>query len=143
MDNNFRDQLLAFLTQNWGEYVSRIKGLNGEELDYFLKKQGYVRLLDLLAHITAWWQMGMQKISTFLQNPDYEPPSVNVDEFNAAAVEGAKDRSEDAVIESFETTRLLLVELIQDLSDQDLQNQKIARQLEMEIIGHYNEHHIG
>jgi hypothetical protein len=143
MENNItRDSILDCLTQNWGEYVSKIKGLEDKEQRLFLKQQGYARLLDLLAHITAWWQDGMQKVAAFQQDANYQPPAVNVDVYNAAAVKSVKDRSEEAVIDSFETTRLQFIELAQMLSDADLKNPKITRQLEMEIIGHYQEHKI-
>jgi hypothetical protein len=142
MENSTRDSVLDCLTQDWGEYVARIKGLTDNEQSTFLKQQGYARLLDLLVHITAWWQDGMQKIAAIQQDANYQPPSIDADEFNAEVVESVKDRSEAAVIDSFETVRLQFIELVQTLPDDDLKNPKIANQLEMEITGHYQEHPI-
>lgn len=142
MANITRDSVLDCLTKNWGEYVSRINGLDDKKRSLLLKQQGYARLQDLLAHITAWWQDGMQKIAAFQQDVDYQPPAVNVDEYNTRVVESVKDRSEASVIDSFETVRLQFIELVESLTDQDIQNPRINRQLEMEITGHYQEHQI-
>lgn len=142
MENTNRDSVLKCLHQSWGEYVSRINGLTNRERDLFLKKQGYARLQDLIAHVAAWWQDGMQKIAAFQQDPQYQPPAVDVDEFNARVVESVKDRTEASVIESFETVRLQFIELIESLSDEDIENLAINRKLEMEITGHYQEHAI-
>ncbi len=142
MTEKTRSEILNCLNQQWGNYVGRLQGYSNEELSAFLKKQGYKRLQDLLAHMIAWWQAGILKIYSFQSNPDYDPPSVDVDAFNAAAVADVINQPEAAVINTFETTRLQLVDLIQSLSDADLQNPKIIRQIEMEVLGHYKEHQI-
>jgi len=137
-----RESILDCLDTQWGTYVTRFQGFSTSEQNIFLEKQGYKRLQDLLAHVTAWWQDGMEKINKFLQDSGYEPSPVDVDAFNAAAVEGVKNQSEVEVIAAFETTRLQFVELVQNLSDEDLASPNIIRQLIMEVTGHYEDHQI-
>lgn len=137
-----RETILHCLDNQWGAYVTRFKGFSVAEQKLFLDKQGYARLQDLLSHVTAWWQDGMQKIQAFLRDPGYESPKVDVDAFNAAAVEEVKNLPEAMVIAAFETTRLQFVELVQTLSDKDLASPNIIRQLIMEVTGHYEDHQI-
>lgn len=137
-----RETILDCLDNQWGTYVTRFQGFSAIEQKNFLEKQGYLRLQDLLSHVTAWWQDGIEKINKFLHDPAFEPPPVDVDAFNAAAVEEVKDQSEVAVIGAFETTRLQFVELVQTLSDEDLASPNIIRQLIMEVTGHYEDHQI-
>ena len=137
-----RKSVIESLTTVWGNYVEEYRKLSPAEQQEFMKRQGYARLADLVAHFTAWWELAMNVIAIKQKDPAYFFPDINVDEFNAAAVEGAKDLSEEQVLNKFEQTRLRFVECVKNLSDVDLENPNIIRQLEIDVFGHLGEHAI-
>jgi hypothetical protein len=140
MEQNNRIEVGQCLNEQWGTYIERFKNMSKSQQQEFLKKQGYLRLADLMAHIAAWWTRGMDSIEQFLVDPDYVSPSVEVDAFNARAVKAVEGLSEEEVLRNFEETRMKFATLVTRLSDQDLQNEKVIRQLNMELLGHYQEH---
>lgn len=142
MNTVTRNELIDCLNLQWGTYVARIQGFSGKEQEGFLEKQGYARLQDLLSHVTAWWQVGMRKVADFQLDADVEHPAEDVDVFNAEAVAGVRDQPEAAVIQTYETTRLQLLDLVQTLADVDLNSPKINHQLAIEIIGHWQDHQV-
>lgn len=136
-----RSSTLEILNQQWRDFVPDNLRLNPEQKRRYLEKQGYNRFCDLLAHLIAWWKLGVQSMKAYKSDSSYEPPSVDVDLFNAKAVASVQDRSEEEIIQEFESTRLEMVDFIScQLTDQDFKNPKIQWQLNIEFIGHYEEH---
>jgi hypothetical protein len=128
------------LKKQWGTYVERYNKLSAAEQQQYLARQGYVRLADLLAHVAAWWQRGMQLIRVNQHDSSFQPPDVDVDAFNAEAVASVKFLSEAEVISHFEAVRRQILELVKQLNEVDLQSEEIKRQLSMDVVGHYQEH---
>lgn len=137
-----REQILAALKNGWGDYVARFQRLSAPEQAAFLQRQGYARLADLLAHVMAWWRHGHETIQRKLVDPGYHSPRHNVDEFNALAVQSVQGQDESEVLRAFETARRDMVALVESLPEQALQVEKINRQLQMDIVGHLEEHEI-
>lgn len=137
-----RISALKCLDEQWGNYVIEYNALPADEQQDFLRRQGYERFADLLAHFTAWWERGIHEIERFHANPTYISPPIDVDTFNAAAVYQARAQTEDHVIQAFEGNRQKFIDLIRRLSDTDIANPSIARQIEMELINHLGEHAI-
>ena len=135
-------QVLHILEDEWATYVDRFQKLSPDGRTEFLKKQGYNRFADLLAHIVDWWEVGYDNIIHFLMDPDYQPPERNVDEFNAEAISKVRGLSEDSVIRSFEEKRTFLLRWIEQLPKSAFNNEKVAKQFDMELIGHFSEHEI-
>jgi hypothetical protein len=142
MEKIDRQNVLAILTKEWGNYVSQFQSLSPEEQSAFLKKQGYQRLADLLAHIAAWWEVGLQAIENFQTDPETRQPEIDVDSFNARAVENVRNATESEVIQSFEKMRRKFVDCVANLSENDFQNEKIVNQIKMELINHLEDHRI-
>ena len=142
MNAVLRNEMIDCLNLQWGTYVARLQGFSKKDLSAFLQGQGYARLQDLLAHVAAWWQVGMRKVADFQRDPAIEHPANDVDAFNASAVAEVRDLPEVTVINTFETTRLQLLDLIQTLSDADLNTPKINHQLAMETVGHWQDHQV-
>ena len=140
MEKIDRQNVLAVLTNEWGNYVSKYQSLSPEEQSALLKKQGYPRLADLLAHIAAWWEVGLQAIQNFRTDPDAKQPEIDVDSFNARAVEKVRNTTEGEVIQSFEKMRRKFLDCVTDLSEADFQNEKIVNQIKMELINHLEDH---
>jgi intracellular sulfur oxidation DsrE/DsrF family protein len=142
MEKIARQNVLAVLTKEWGNYVSKFQGLSPEAQAAFLKKHGYQRLADLLAHIGAWWEVGLQVIENFRTDPDARQPEIDVDIFNAKAVEKVRNAPDGEVIQSFEKMRRKFVDCVTNLSEADFQNEKIVNQIKMELINHLEDHKI-
>lgn len=142
MSDVTRAQLVRTLQIDWGTYVERFHRFSPEAQKAFLARQGYERLADLLAHVVAWWTEGKRAVEQMLVEPDFQPPSVDVDAFNARAVERVRELEEPVVVESFEQTRASLLDLIRSLPDNAYANKLITDRLYIEVIGHLEEHAI-
>ncbi len=137
-----REQILEALHTDWGTFVDRFRQLSPETQAAYLQQQGYDRFADLLAHVIAWWREGLQAIPAMLSEPDYTAPEHDVDHFNAQAVESSRDLDEAAVIAIFEDLRQQWLELVGGLPDDAFQNRPIADRLNIELIGHFEEHNL-
>jgi len=123
-------------------YVERYQGLSEEARAAFLRKQGYGRFADLLAHILAWWEIGQQNIQKYLAEPQYQPLNYDIDKFNAQAVARAVNQSEASIIQAFEQKRAELLQWAAQLPEEAFKNEKVANQFNMELIGHLSDHEI-
>ena len=138
---NKRD-IVNKLEVEWPQLIGSYKKLDPGQQALYLHNQGYARFADLVAHFTAWWELAMKVIAIKQKDPAYFFPDINVDEFNAAAVEDAKDLSEEQVLAVFEQTRIKFIECVRNLSEGDLENPNIIKQLEIDVFGHLGEHEI-
>ena len=137
-----REQLLDSLENGWENYVDSFLGFSPEQQAEFLARQGYPRLSDLLAHVIAWWEAGEQTVRRLIEEPGYQPPRYDVDRFNLEAVDRFHCLEESDVIQLFDTRRKAWIAWIHKMPEADLQNGKINRQLDIEIIEHLKEHAI-
>jgi len=135
-----RKDILNALQTGWGTYVQRFQALPLAAQTVFLKQQGYARLADLLAHVVAWWDVGHLAVESYLSDPNFIPPSYNVDAFNAEAVAKVSKVNEHIVIESFEKARISLIAYVCSLPDAAFENEKMLNQFNMDVIGHLQEH---
>ncbi len=137
-----RQDLIAALNDGWGCYVENFRRFSPAEGAAFLKVQGYASLADLLAHVIAWWEMGLQDVPAMLEDPGYPSKEVDVDAFNAAAVERFSEMDEASVIASFLNLRSAWLDLIEHLPDEALRDERVRDRLHIELIGHLAEHAI-
>jgi hypothetical protein len=142
MDKITRQSVITLLNKDWADYVARFQSLASAEQAAFLEKQGYKRLTDLLAHIVAWWEEGLQAIQRFQNDPSARQPEINIDSFNARAVEMVRLVSEADEICVFEEARCKFVELVEHLSEQDFKDERVLTQLKWELINHLEDHRI-
>jgi hypothetical protein len=70
-----------------------------------VKEMGYEQFRDMLAHILAWWDEGMEIILAIAENREYERKKYDFDGFNAEAVAKYKDWDGGAFLNQFEKTR--------------------------------------
>ena len=96
----------------------------------------------MLAHIEAWWEHGLQAIKNYKADPNARQPGIDVDEFNAIAVEKVRDFSEAEEIRSFENMRCKFFEVVSELSDDDFRDTMIINQINMELVNHLEDHRI-
>src|SRR5512136_2839962 len=137
-----REQIVSALQDGWGTYVEYFERLSPEAQAAFLAQQGYARLADLLGHVIAWWEEGLQAVPAMLDDPTFGSPDYDVDAFNAQAVERFRDMDEPAVIRMFEAARQAWLARVARLPGEALRNKRIAGRLHIEIIGHLAEHAI-
>ena len=142
MDKITRQSLLDLLNGDWANYVSRFQGLSPAARAVFLEKQGYKRLADLLAHIAAWWEVGLENIGTYRRDPAFRQPEIEVDDFNASAVQRVRARSDFDEIKTFEAARLNFIKVVKGLSEADFQDERVLDQIRMELVNHLEEHRI-
>jgi hypothetical protein len=137
-----REQILDTLQHGWGTYVARFQRLSSKEQATFLKKQGYARFADLLAHVIAWWEEGKRGVKNLLADLDFNSPNYEVDAFNALAVQRFSQLDELTVIHSFESMRGALLNFVTSLPEEGFQNNKIVERLCIEVLDHLKEHEI-
>ena len=142
MDDINRQSVLGSLTEDWANYIARFQSLPPAGQAAFLEKQGYQRLVDLLAHIVGWWEVGLQSIQAYRIDPAARQPEIDVDDFNARAVEQARAVTEAEEIQLFESTRCKFLEMVKGLSDDDFKDERILTQLRWELVNHLAEHRI-
>jgi len=126
------------LHREWGDYVKGFAGLTEAEQAAFLKKQGFDRFRDLLAHVVAWWEHGIGVIESSASGA---PGDVDdVDAFNAEAVERFGLMDEAQVLVKYEDTRLTRASLVDMLPDEVLSQSQVRSWLRADVIDHYYEH---
>lgn len=134
--------LLDALQERWGQYISAFKRLNPAEQADFLKRQGYERFQDLLAHICAWWEEALKVVISILDNAELPEREYDIDAFNAEAVFMYNDWTEDDLIAHFENLREVLLDLVADLPDETLSYSRIAGWFYACVIEHAEEHRV-
>ncbi len=132
--------MLDCMTRQWDAYLAHFQSLDPKKQADFLARQGYPRLAELLAHFAAWWQVGMEVIRHHQSDPAYQHPAMDVDAFNSAVIQRVKQLSDEEARAEFEVVRVKFIDFVNGLSDADLDNPKINRQLQIEIINHLAEH---
>jgi hypothetical protein len=142
MDEITRQNVLNLLNGDWADYVPRFQGLSPIAQAGFLEKQGYKRLVDLLAHIVAWWEEGLQAIQRYRNDPAARQPEIDVDSFNARAVEQVRGVSEADEIRAFENTRRKFEEVVKGLSEGDFEDERVLNQIKWELVNHLEDHRI-
>ncbi|HSR19362.1 MAG TPA: hypothetical protein VLL49_00475 [Anaerolineales bacterium] len=130
--------VVDMLQREWAGYARRFHGLTAAKRSAFLRKQGFGRFQDLLAHILAWWEKGIAVIES---SAGEDPGEVDdVDAFNALAVAASEQRPAADVEAHFEQARLTIAELTDMLPEDVLRQPNIQSWLRADVIDHYYEH---
>lgn len=137
-----REQTLDALQNGWTTYVDRFHTLDRDAQNEFLKKQGYARFADMLAHVVAWWEEGEKVITGILADPEYRWEEYDIDAFNAQAVRRFGGLDEADVVNSFDLARLSFTALVVDLPEEAFDNKKILGWLNADVIEHLKDHDI-
>jgi hypothetical protein len=142
VDTITRQSLLDLLAGDWADYVPRFQALPPAAQAAFLQQQGYKRLADLLSHIVAWWEVGMQAIPRYQSDPAAQLAEIDVDRFNARAVEQVRAVPEAEEIKVFEAARRKFADLVMQMNDDDFKDECILNQVKWELINHLEDHRI-
>ena len=142
MDTITRRSVLDLLAGDWANYVPCFQALSPAAQSAFLQQQGYQRLADLLAHIVAWWEVGMQAIPRYQSDPAAQLAEIDVDSFNARAVQQVQTVSDGEETRVFEETRRRFIDAVKQMSDADFKDERILTQIKWELVNHLEDHRI-
>lgn len=132
--------VLDTLRRDWGDYIGRFQALTEEEQKAFLQKQGYPRFRDVIAHIVAWREDGVEAIDRITKGLAFRLPGQDTDTYNAEAVKIFGGMEEAEVLKKFESTRQSLIELVINLPESIFNKKEVQEWLRDDVLDHYFEH---
>jgi len=135
-----KQRTLDYLNSEWGTYIERFDHLPKDEQVKLIKTTGYEQFRDLLAHILAWWDEGMDVILAIAQEREFERKKYDYDLFNAEAVEKYKPMDESAFLDQFEKTRQKMVADLGSMNEAVFENRRVRSWLRGIIFHHAREH---
>jgi hypothetical protein len=135
-----KQRTLAYLEHEWGTYVERFHRLPPEEQLKRVKQMGYERFRDMLAHILAWWEEGMETVLAIAEERPFERKKYDFDVFNAEAVAKYKDWDEAAFMQRFETMRQKTVADLRSMNEAVFENRRVRSWIHGIFIHHAREH---
>lgn len=124
----------------WGTYVERFQRLPQEQQNQRVKEMGYESFRDMLAHILAWWEEGMEIILAIAQDRPFERKKYDFDAFNAEAVAKYKPWNENEFMAHFENTRQKMGADLGAIEETTFENRRIQGWLHGIILHHAREH---
>jgi hypothetical protein len=136
----FKQRTLDFLEFEWGTYIERFNRLPAEEGQRRVNEQGYGRFRDMLAHILAWWEEGMDIILAIAEGREYERKKYDFDAFNAAAVETYRNWAEAELLARFEQTRLKAIADLKSMNEAAWEERRVRGWVNGIFIAHAREH---
>ncbi len=132
---------LDTLENEWSTYIQRYDAL--ENKDEFLKKQGFKKFEDMLAHIVGWWDEGAKIIRGVMNDPNFVYDEPDTDKFNADLLVLYKITSAADIRRLFESRRLEMIDLVRDMPESAFENRIIENWLAADVVEHYDEHNPG
>lgn len=132
--------LLDTLEHEYPTLLTKFDAL--EDKNGFLKKQGFERFEDILAHIIGWWDESLKMIAGVKQDSAFVYNAPNTDAFNQELVEQYKNLSADEVRKIFEEKRIALIEVIKNMDEKLFDNLDLERWLAADVVEHFDEHDI-
>jgi hypothetical protein len=135
-----KQRALDYVAEEWGTYVERFCRLPKAEGEKRVRKMGYERFRDMLAHILAWWEEGMGIINSIAGNREFERKKYDFDVFNAEAVAKYKDWNEGDFMAHFEKTRQKMEADLKSMDEAVFENRRVRAWLHGIIFHHAREH---
>lgn len=133
-------RILDYMEYEWGTYVERFERLPKEEQEKRVRKQGYESFRDMLSHILAWWEEGMDIIHAIAEDRPFERKKYDFDIFNAEAVAKYKPWQEDEFMAHFEKTRQQMGTDLGSMNDAVFENRRVRSWLNGIVVAHAREH---
>ena len=135
-----KGRTLEYVEQEWGTYVERFQRLPKAEQEKRVREQGYERFRDMLAHILAWWEEGMDIILAIAEERPFERRKYDFDIFNAEAIAKYKDWNEAEFMAHFERTRQKMGADLRSMNEAVFENRRVRSWLHGIIYHHAREH---
>jgi hypothetical protein len=134
--------VLDMLENEWAIYMEGFLRLEPEKQREFLSKQGFDSFHELLAHIVGWWEEGLRIIYGILGSPSFSWQDHDVNSFNTELIHKFSSWRDDDLFQHYESLRLALIELVEQLPEDAFLNADIEGWLADDVVRHYDEHPI-
>lgn len=138
--SNLKQRILRLLKEEWGTYIERFDRLPADEKIKRVKEQGYESFRDLLAHVLAWWDEGLEVALATAEGREISRKTYDDAAFNAEAVSRYQSWGEAEFFAHFESTRCKMESSLKSLPEAAFENNCIKRWLHGIVIGHAREH---
>lgn len=137
---SYKQRTLDFIEIEWATYIERFNRLPVDEGQNRVKKQGYARFRDMLAHILSWWEEAMPIILAIAEEREYERKKYDFDVFNAEAVARYKDWDEEQFLARFEEIRQKAAADLRLMNEAAWENRRVKSWINGVFIHHAREH---
>lgn len=137
---SYKQRTIDFLEIEWGTYVERFQRLPELDGSQRVRRQGYERFRDMLAHILAWWEDVMPAILALAENRDFPRKKYDFDAFNAEAVAKYKDWDRAEFLAHFERTRQQAAADLRAVNEAAFEDRRIQGRINGIFIHHAREH---
>ena len=137
---SYKQRTMNFLEIEWATYIERFNRLPELDGAQRVRRQGYERFRDMLAHILTWWEDVMPTILAIAENREFERKKYDFDAFNAAAVAKYKDWDEAEFLAHFERTRQKAAEDLRSVNEAAFDDKRIRGRIKGIFIHHAREH---
>ena len=134
--------VIDLLKNEWATYIEDFDRLSEEKQKEFLAKQGFDNLHGLLAHVVGWWEEGARIIAGIMDSPSFTWDLHDTDEFNRELVQKYAAWSQEDLLAHYESVRLAMIDLTEDLPGDAFLNRDIEQWLADDVVEHYDEHPI-
>ena len=137
---SYKQRTMDFLEIEWATYIERYNRLPELDGTQRVRRQGYDRFRDMLAHILAWWEDVMPAILAIAENREFERKKYDYDAFNAEAVAKYKDWDETEFLAHFEKTRQKAAAGLRSMNEAAFDDKRIRGRINGIFIHHAREH---
>ncbi|MBL8061998.1 MAG: ClbS/DfsB family four-helix bundle protein [Anaerolineales bacterium] len=137
---SYKQRTINFLEIEWATYIERFQRLPELDGTQRVRRQGYDRFRDMLAHILAWWEDVMPAILALAENRDFPRKKYDFDAFNAEAVAKYKDWDPVEFLAHFEKTRQQAAADLKAMNDAVFEDRRIQGRINGIFIHHAREH---
>ena len=135
-----KTRTLEYIEQEWGTYVERFLRLPKDVQEKRVKEMGYETFRDMLAHILAWWEEGMDVITAIAEERPFERKKYDFDAFNAEAVAKYRAWDEAEFMSQFEKTRQKMGADLKSMNEAVFENYRVQAWLHAIVYHHAREH---
>ena len=135
-----RQRTLNYVETEWGSYMERFSRLPVDEQAERVKQQGYEQFRDLLAHVLAWWDEGMEVIHALAEGREFERRKYDFDAFNAEAVAKYRPWDEADFLSRFEETRQKMGADLSSMDEAVFEKPRVKSWIRGILINHAHEH---
>jgi hypothetical protein len=111
---------LVLLDEAWRQFRGAVDAIPGEYLDLRLQVGGWTRK-QMLAHISVWHDLTVQRLNSFMQTGQAATLSEHEDVINARAARAAEGRTAGEIMQNIDDSYRRLYRLIGRLSNDQLQ----------------------
>jgi len=137
---DFKQRTLDFMEIEWGTYIERFNRWPAEEGAQRVKDQGYESFRDMLAHIVAWWEEGMEIVLAVAEGREFARKKYDFDAFNAEAVAKYKSWDEARFLAHFEGFRQKMAADLRSMNGAAWEHRRVKAWVNGVVIHHAREH---